>query len=51
MTEKYCPVCELIHKEEYGRCCYCDGELLERFENSNGEDKKCPICVDQVEMA
>lgn len=51
MEEKYCPACELVHKEDAERCCVCKSLLVERPESSDGEDHSCPFCIDHVEMA
>lgn len=51
MTEKYCPTCELVHRESVKICCVCERELVEKLESTNGKDKSCPFCVDQIEMA
>lgn len=51
MEENYCPLCRLTHLEILENCCRCDGELVIRPDSSNGEDKSCPICIDQIEMA
>ncbi len=51
MTEKYCPVCGLVHNEFVVICCNCEGELVERELSDNGQDKSCPICIDRVELA
>jgi len=49
--EMYCPVCVLIHQADFAKCCMCLGKLIVKPDSSNGEDKTCPICVEQIQMA
>ena len=51
MTEKYCPVCELVHSVFVEICCGCEGELIKRESSDNSKDIRCAICIDHVELA